>query len=103
MDFKFPKIPTEKTLLGKFFRDDKQVENVIKFLIALVLSILVIVITVSLVVNPQSLNVEKNQLIVVVITTILNGFSILVYKFFKSPSNSRLESLHEHGRLEPEN
>lgn len=88
MDFKFPKIPTEKTLLGKFFRDDKQVENVIKLLIAIVLAILVITITFSLVVNPESLNVEKNQIIVVVITTILNSFSVLVYKFFKS-SNSK--------------
>ena len=76
------------SLFGKFLNNETEVDNVIKLLIAIVLAVLVITITFSLVVNPESLNVEKNQIIVVVITTILNGFSVLVYKFFKS-SNSK--------------
>jgi len=73
---------------SKFLNNETELNNVIKLLIAIVLAFLVITITFSLVVNPESLNVEKNQIIVVVITTILNGFSVLVYKFFKS-SNSK--------------
>jgi len=79
------------TLAGKFFSNETQVENVIKLLIVIVLLVLIVVIVVSLVVNPASLNVEKNQLIVVVITTILNGFSILVYKYFKASSKKELD------------
>jgi len=72
------------TLAGKFFSNETQVENVIRLLIVIVLLVLIVAIVISLVVNPASLNVEKNQLIVVVITTVLNSFSTLVFRYFKN-------------------
>lgn len=85
----------KQALLGRFFQDDKQVENFIKLSFATGLLILVSVIVFSLVFNSSSLNVEKNQLIVVVVTTILNSFNNVIYKYFKSykkPKDGKSES-----------
>jgi len=70
----------------QFFNNDRQVNNLIKLSLAISLFLTLLSFAISLIINPESLNVTSNPTIASIINTVKDGVLLLVAFYFGQQS-----------------